>query len=133
MQGYDRIPEGASPGEPDVQAAREEGNVRTPLRSSSGSAVEEQGGETRHRRLAVVVPIGVLSVLGVLLITSGGGSRQLRQEPEAGSPASLESQHSVAGVSVFESSLHDGTRLDQGFPAPASLKQVRRRFMSFVP
>ncbi|CAN0493139.1 unnamed protein product, partial [Ectocarpus sp. 12 AP-2014] len=128
MRGYDKIPEGVSRGEPNAQGAREEGNVRTPLRSSSGSAAEEQGGETRHsRRLAVAVPLGVLSVLGVLLITSGGGSRQLRQEPEAGSPASLESQHSAAGVSVFESSLHDGTRLDQGFPAPASLKQECRR------
>ncbi|CBN79893.1 Glucosylceramidase, family GH30 [Ectocarpus siliculosus] len=124
MRGYNRIPEGASPGESDAQGAREEGNVRTPLRSSSGSAAEGQGGETRNRRLAVAVPLGVLGVLGVLLITSGGGGRRLRPEPEAGSPASFESQHSVAGVSVFESSFHDGTRLDQGFPAPASLKQV---------
>ncbi|CAN0251052.1 unnamed protein product, partial [Ectocarpus fasciculatus] len=129
MRGYNRIPEGSSSGEPDVQGAREEGNVRTHLRSSSSSA-EERGAQARHsRKLAVAVPLGVLSVLGLLLVMSGGRQQQQQQQQQeqgVGSPASFDSRHAGAGVSVFESSMHDETRLDQGFPSPASLKEACR-------
>lgn len=76
------------------------------------------------RKVAVAVSLGVLTVLGVLLGFSGGGQQQQQQQQHDSAAADFGSRHAGTGVDVYETSLHTGARLDQGFPSPAGLKEV---------
>ena len=65
----------------------------------------------------------MLTVLGVLLSLSGGREQQQQQQHDTAT-ADLGSRHAGTGVDVYETSMHTGARLDQGFPSPAGLKEV---------
>lgn len=76
-----------------------------------------------------MISLGVFTVLGVLLIlsrthTNDYSEQQPAQQDSATADLHHHQKHAGASVSVFESSMHTGARLDQGFPSPANLKEA---------
>lgn len=74
-----------------------------------------------YRRKVAAVSVAVLSLLGILAGFSGNRIRKSKQDALA-TDLSGKHQHAGESLSVYESSLYSGARLDQEFPSPAGLK-----------